>query len=290
MNTKRKVFSGCATALVTPFKNGKIDFEALGALIDFQIENGVRALVLLGTTGESPTVEDDEREEIIRVAKEQIGGRVPLIVGTGSNCTKKVIKLTQGAEKLGADAVLCVTPYYNKATKKGLSEHYLEIARSTSLPVILYNVPSRTGLKLSLESLYPLAEVENIVAIKEASGDVSEIEGKMSELKDAFYFYSGCDELILPIYSLGGSGVISAVANVIPRKISTLCALFEENRICEASALALELSPIIKELFAEVNPVPVKGALSLMKMCENELRLPLTPSSRMAQLEKILQL
>ncbi len=288
MNTKKLVFSGCATALVTPFKDGKIDFDALGALIDFQIENGVNALVLLGTTGESPTVDALEREDMIAFTKYKIDSRVPLIVGVGSNSTKNAIKLTQGAQKQGADALLCVTPYYNKSTQAGLGEHYLEIAKSTSLPLILYNVPSRTGLRLGIESLYPLCEIENIVAIKEASGDIRELEDKMARFGDYFHFYSGCDELILPTYSLGGVGVISAVANVIPKKIATLCALIQQNDLKGAISLARSISPIIRELFYEVNPIPVKKALSLMGMCENELRLPLTPSSREAELREML--
>ena len=287
MNTKKNVFEGCATALITPFKDDKIDFKALEELIDFQLESGVKAIVVLGTTGESPTIEEKERDEIIDLAKKKMEGKATLIVGVGSNSTKRTIKFTQGAQKRGADAVLCVTPYYNKATPRGLAMHYTEVAKSTDLPVILYNVPSRTGLKISIETLGMLRDVENIVAIKEATTDVSEIERKISIFKDDFYFYSGCDELILPIYSLGGIGVISAVANAIPREICTLCQLFEKRENERAAELALKISPIIKELFAEVNPIPVKGLLSLMGRCKNELRLPLCESSRMEELQKI---
>lgn len=280
MNTKKLVFEGCATALVTPFKDGKIDFEALGALIDFQIENGVSALVILGTTGESPCVDFGERDEVVAFAKEKIGARVPMLVGTGTNNTKTTIKLTQGAQKLGADGALLVTPYYNKATQRGLCEHYKEIARESDLPLILYNVPSRTGMRLGIEALEGLCDSESIVGIKEASGDIGELERKMSRFGEYFHFYSGCDELILPTYALGGRGVISAVANVIPSKIVTLCELCAKNERKEAIRLASELSSFIHEMFAEVNPIPVKCALSLMGLCQNELRLPLTPSTR----------
>lgn len=289
MNTKKLIFEGCATALVTPFKNGKIDFDALGALIEYQIENGVSALVLLGTTGEGSTIDPLEREDIIAFAKYKIDSRIPLIVGTGSNNTKTAVKLTQGAQKQGADGALLVTPYYNKATQKGLGEHYLEIAKSTDLPLILYNVPSRTGLKLGVEALEMLCEQKSIVGVKEASGDIRELEEKMARFGERFHFYSGCDELILPTYALGGRGVISAVANVIPKEIATLCALIWQNRQREAVALARELSPIIRELFYEVNPIPVKCALSLMGLCENELRLPLTRSSRSEEIKRALK-
>lgn len=289
MNTKKLIFEGCATAIITPFSDGKIDFDAFYGLINRQIDSGVSAIVVLGTTGESPTVSESEREEIIRFSRDVINKRVPLIVGTGSNSTEHAVKLTQGAQKCGADAVLSVTPYYNKASERGLALHYKEIAKSTSLPIILYNVPSRTGLKLSTLTLEELREVENIVAIKEASGDVAEIGQKMARFKDSFYFYSGCDELVLPIYSLGGCGVISAVANVMPKEFVTLCSLFEQKKTAEASMLALKLLPAVKELFAEVSPIPTKAALSLMGLCRNELRLPLCPSERIPQLEKMLK-
>ena len=288
MKLKKPIFQGCATAIVTPFKDSKIDFETFCRLIDFQIEQGVSALVVLGTTGESPTVTYEEREELICVAVEKIAHRVPLIVGTGSNDTKRAVNLTQGAQKLGADAVLVVTPYYNKATENGLSAHFKAVASESDLPIILYNIPSRTGVRISERTLEALCDTQSIVAVKEASGDIGELERKIARFGNRFDFYSGCDELILPAYSLGGKGVISAVANVIPDKISTLCALFEQKRIDEAIALARKISPIISEMFAEVNPIPVKCALSLMGMCENELRLPLTPSTRAEQIRRVL--
>ena len=284
MNTKHKPIKGCSTAIVTPFKNGEIDFLSLSRLIERQIESGVLSIVLLGTTGESPTILYEERDELIRRAKETINGRASLIVGAGSNSTKNAIKLIQGAEKAGADGLLCVTPYYNKATPSSLAMHYKELARSTELDIILYNVPSRTGLSLGEATLEALCEVENIVAIKEASGDICELERKIARFGEYFWFYSGCDELILPSYSVGAVGVISAVANVIPSKIATLCTLIEENRWSEARELTHKLSPLIRELYAEVNPVPVKCALSQLGLCENELRLPLAPSTREKQI------
>lgn len=286
MNKKKKVFSGCATAIVTPFKNGNVDFDALSRLIDFQLSASVSALVVLGTTGESANITERERQEIIEHSAKRVGGKIPLIVGAGSNSTTLAIKKTHIAAECGASAILSVTPYYNKATDEGVYRHYSEIALSTKLPVILYNVPSRTGLRLSEGALGMLKDIENIVGVKEASADVSEVERKIARFGEDYHFYSGCDELILPIYALGGEGVISACSNVIPREIATLCRLFEGNDIKSAQKIARKISPLIKELFAEVNPIPVKGALSLMNMCENELRLPLTPSSRLDKIKK----
>lgn len=284
MNTKRKLINGCATAIITPFRNGEVDFEALKSLIERQILSGVESLVVLGTTGESPTVSYEERDEIIRTSKEAINGRARLIVGTGSNSTKTAQKLTQVAEKLGADGVLCVTPYYNKATPTSLATHYKEIAGATDLPVILYNVPSRTGVSLTTDTLDELTDVPNIVGVKEATGDVLDLERKIARYGERFLFYSGSDELVLPSYSVGAVGVISAVANVIPCEMVTLCQLIEQNEWQRARELTHKISPLIKELYREVNPVAVKCALSLLGLCKNELRLPLAPSSRENQI------
>lgn len=284
MNTKRKLINGCATAIITPFRNGEVDFEALKSLIERQILSGVESLVVLGTTGESPTVSYEERDEIIKASKEAINGRARLIVGTGSNSTKTAQKLTQVAEKLGADGVLCVTPYYNKATPTSLATHYKEIAGATDLPVILYNVPSRTGVSLTTDTLDELTDVPNIVGVKEATGDVLDLERKIARYGERFLFYSGSDELVLPSYSVGAVGVISAVANVIPCEMVTLCQLIEQNEWQRARELTHKISPLIKELYREVNPVAVKCALSLLGLCKNELRLPLAPSSRENQI------
>lgn len=284
MNTKRKLINGCATAIITPFRNGEVDFEALKSLIERQILSGVESLVVLGTTGESPTVSYEERDEIIRTSKEAINGRARLIVGTGSNSTKTAQKLTQVAEKLGADGVLCVTPYYNKTTPTSLATHYKEIAGATDLPVILYNVPSRTGVSLTTDTLDELTDVPNIVGVKEATGDILDLERKIARYGERFLFYSGSDELVLPSYSVGAVGVISAVANVIPCEMVTLCQLIEQNEWQRARELTHKISPLIKELYREVNPVAVKCALSLLGLCQNELRLPLAPSSRENQI------
>ena len=284
MNTKRKLINGCATAIITPFRNGEVDFEALKSLIERQILSGVESLVVLGTTGESPTVSYEERDEIIRTSKEAINGRARLIVGTGSNSTKTAQKLTQVAEKLGADGVLCVTPYYNKTTPTSLATHYKEIAGATDLPVILYNVPSRTGVSLTTDTLDELTDVPNIVGVKEATGDILDLERKIARSGERFLFYSGSDELVLPSYSVGAVGVISAVANVIPCEMVTLCQLIEQNEWQRARELTHKISPLIKELYREVNPVAVKCALSLLGLCQNELRLPLAPSSRENQI------
>jgi 4-hydroxy-tetrahydrodipicolinate synthase len=226
-----KSLTGCITALITPFKNGEIDYDAYGNLIDFQINSGVSGLVILGTTGESATVEETERRELISFAKRKINGRVPMLVGTGSNSTKRTVAFTEDAEKCGADAILTVTPYYNKATVKGLTEHYRTVAKSTSLPVILYNVPARTGVNMTAATLKNLMDVSNIVGIKEASGSIENTLSLLSETGKRFDVYSGCDELTVPLMSIGAKGVISACANVIPEKMAAMCRDFIEGRV-----------------------------------------------------------
>ena len=285
----KDIFTGCATALVTPFTDTGIDLASYGRLIDWQIEMGADALVVLGTTGESATIDEYERAEVISFAKERIGGRVPLIAGTGSNSTKRTEKFTYGAEKYGADAVLAVTPYYNKATVNGLIDHYKAVAESTSLPVILYNVPSRTGLDMGTPTLNGLYDIKNVVAVKEASGSVVRSVRILDEFKDRYTVYSGCDELILPILSIGGKGVISAVSNIVPYEISTLCRRFFAGNIKESANIQLSLYKLIEEMFAEVNPIPVKTALSLMGRCDDIFRLPMCKSSRRDKIKEILE-
>ena len=283
---KPRLFEGAATALVTPFEkeNQRIDEKAFRALIEEQIDAGIAALVIAGTTGEVSTLTESEHKNLLRIALEQAGGRVPIIAGCGSNDTEVMLRRSRNAAEVGCQGLLLVTPYYNKATPSSLAMHYKEIAKSTSLPVILYNVPSRTGVSLGMQTLKELGEIENIVGVKEASGDVCELERKIAELGDKLWFYTGCDELILPSYSVGAVGVISAVANVIPKEIATLCAKIKENEWEKARELTHALSALIKELYAEVNPIPVKCALSQMGLIENELRLPLAPSSRETQI------
>ncbi len=288
MKSTKDVFTGCATALVTPFTDKGIDYDSYGKLIDWQIEKGADALVVLGTTGESATIDESERIELISFAKERIGKRVPLIVGTGSNSTKRTQNFTYGAENCGADAILVVTPYYNKASIKGLIEHYKAIAEATALPIILYNVPSRTGLDMGTPTLEGLYDVKNIVAVKEASGNVIRAERILYAFGDRYTVYSGCDELILPILSLGGKGVISAVSNIAPAEISTLCGEFFKGNIKESQKIQLSLYDLIDEMFQEVNPIPVKTALSMMGKCKDIFRLPMCESTRKDKIREML--
>ena len=288
MKNKKELPRGCITAIVTPFTEDGTDLEAFGELIDFQISEGVNGIVVLGTTGESPTVKEEERGELIAFAKERIGGRVPLIVGTGSNNTEMSKKHTYDAEKYGADGILAVTPYYNKASISGLIRHYKEIASVTSLPIILYNVPSRTGLDMGTPTLEGLYGTENIVAVKEASGNVLRSERILNAFGDRYAVYSGCDELTLPILSIGGRGVISAVSNIVPSEISTLCQAFFDGSLKKSAEIQLRLYDLIDEMFAEVNPIPVKTALSLMGKCRDIFRLPLSVSTRKDKIKEIL--
>lgn len=268
-------FSGTATALVTPFSDGKIDFERLGALIELQIQCGIRALVIGGTTGEAATLSDAEREALYRFSIDASGGRATVILGTGTNDTRLAISHTRLAERLGADAVLTVTPYYNKGTPRGIVEHYRAIAAATSLPVILYNVPSRTGVNLTLEILYELAKVENIVAIKEASDSLDRLVALSASFGDSLYLYSGNDSQYYPTLALGGKGIISVASNLVPRQMNAIYHAFSEGNAPLAKARADALLPLFHVLFLETNPSPVKYALHRLGLCENEVRLPL---------------
>ncbi len=272
---KKVVFEGAAVAIVTPFKNGKVDFDALGNLIDFQINNSTDAIVICGTTGEASTLTDQEHRDCIKFAIEKTAGRVPVIAGTGSNDTDYAIELSKFSGEVGADAVLVVTPYYNKATPKGLIKSFTAIADNTSCPVILYNVPSRTGCNISLPVYRELAKHENIVAVKEASGNISAIAEIAAELGDSLPIYSGNDDQIVPILSLGGKGVISVLSNVMPKETHDICELYFKGKVKESAALQLKLLDLVNALFCEVNPIPAKTACSLMGMCTDEMRLPL---------------
>ncbi|MBO5212508.1 MAG: 4-hydroxy-tetrahydrodipicolinate synthase [Clostridia bacterium] len=288
MKTKTEIFTGMATALVTPFSSGRVDYEAYGRLIEYQLNGGADALCVLGTTGESATVSLRERKSIIACAKERVNKKVPILVGTGSNYTERTLKMTVEAEKMGADACLVVTPYYNKTSEDGLIKHYKKVAGSVDIPIILYDVPSRTGMKISRSVLRALSEVENIVAIKQANPDLTEVGKQMAEFYGRYDFYSGNDELTLPLLSLGARGVISAVGNIIPNEISTLCHAFFANDISKARRLQHSVAPLVEEMFAEVSPIPLKCALSKMGLCKNELRLPLAPSTREKEIERII--
>ncbi len=274
---KNTVFTGAATAIVTPLTEGGIDFEQFGRLIDWQIESGIDAIVAVGTTGEGSTLTDAEHKEAIRFCVERVGGRVPVIAGTGSNDTAYAIELTKYACEAGADAMLLVTPYYNKATQRGMIESFRKIADASDKPCILYNVPSRTGCSLTPASCAILAEHPNIVGIKEASGNISQIAELARLVGDKMDIYSGNDDQIIPIMSLGGKGVISVLSNIMPRETSEMCKKYMSGDTAGALAMQLDYLPLIDALFCEVNPIPVKAAVAAMGYCENYLRLPLTP-------------
>ena len=286
---KNTVFYGAATAIVTPLTENGIDYEQFGRLIDWQIEAGIDAIVAVGTTGEGSTLTDEEHRDAIRFCVDKVAGRVPVIAGTGSNDAAYAIELTRFACEVGADAVLLVTPYYNKATQAGLVKFFTAIADASTKPCILYNVPSRTGCNLLPESVLALADHPNIVAIKEASGNISQIAELAHLVGDKIDIYSGNDDQIVPVLSLGGKGVISVLSNIMPRETSEMCKKFFEGDTKGACKLQLDLLPLVNALFCEVNPIPVKAAVSAMGYCENYLRLPLTPMEK-AHEEKLLAL
>lgn len=276
-NNRKPVFTGVCTALITPFRDGKIDFEALSGLIEFQIGGGVDALLINGTTGESATLTEAEKREIISFAVSEVGGRVPIIAGTGSNDTHKAVELSKFAYDVGADACLAVTPYYNKASEVGLIKHYEAIADAAEMPIILYNVPSRTGVNIPLSVYEKLSEHKNIVAVKEANPSVSDFARLSARCGKNLDLYSGNDDLILPCLSLGGNGIISVISNALPRQTGDICRLWFGGKIKEATELQLKLLPLTNALFCEVNPIPIKALLSHLGFCKEEYRLPLCP-------------
>lgn len=275
---KKTIFEGVATALVTPMhEDGSINFDRLKTLIDEQIEAGIPALVICGTTGESATMTLEEHSEVIRVAIKHAAGRVKIIAGAGSNDTACAAELAREAEEAGADALLIVTPYYNKATQGGLVAHYKYIAERVSLPIILYNVPSRTGCNIKPETYAKLAEIDNIVAIKEANGDISSVVKTRLLCGDKLDIYSGNDDQIIPIMSLGGKGVISVLSNICPKETVEMCDRMLAGDVEGAAAMQIQFSSLIDALFIEVNPIPCKEAMNLMGMGMGPLRLPMTP-------------
>lgn len=269
------IFTGAAVAIVTPFTEEGINFSELKKLIDFNIDNGSDAIVIAGTTGESSTMTDEEHREIIRFTVEYVNKRVPVIAGTGSNDTIYAVELSKYAESVGADALLLVTPYYNKTTQNGLVKHYNYIADRVNIPIILYNVPSRTGVNIAPETYVELAKHPRIVATKEASGDLSAIARIKSLCKDHLSIYSGNDDQIVPILSLGGKGVISVLSNIMPKETHEICSLYFEGKVKESCELQTKYLDIINSLFIEVNPIPVKTALGLMGYNVGPLRMPL---------------
>lgn len=272
---KKILFSGCATALLTPFKGGKIDYQALEALIEAQIAAGIGALVIGGTTGEAATLSDRERYTLFEFAQERVRKRVPLIFGTGTNDTRVAIAHTRAAERIGCDGALVVTPYYNKGTEEGVYRHYMAIAEASELPIILYNVPSRTGVNLGMGLLRRLSENEKIVGIKEASDSADRLTA-LSALGDALPLYAGNDSQLYTALALGGKGVISVVSNLYPEKMTAIYKAFVSGNLEAARYAQLELLPLISALFTETNPAPVKYAASLLGICEGDVRLPLS--------------
>lgn len=272
---KKRIFTGSGVAIVTPFTEDGINFKALGDLIDFNINNGTDAIVICGTTGESATMTDQEHEDAIHFAVKHTDKRVPVVAGAGSNDTKYSANLAIHAQNVGADGLLLVTPYYNKTSQAGLVKHFTYVADRVDIPVIVYNVPSRTGMSISVDSYVELAKHPNIIATKEASGNISEIAKVKALCGDDMDIYSGNDDQIVPLLSLGGIGVISVVANILPKETHDICQLFFDGKIKESCALQLKLLHIINALFCEVNPIPVKTALRLMGYQVGPLRMPL---------------
>lgn len=289
------MFRGVGTAIVTPFKDGEIDFKAYEKLLSFQLENGINSLIVLGTTGEAPTVKDSEREKLIEKSLEIVNGRIPIIVGAGTNSTEKTLHMVKQAEKSGADAVLLVTPYYNKPTQNGLYEHYKYISERTDLKIIVYNVPSRTGINVLPETMARLVEdCENIVGLKEAAANMSQIDRVISltkEIKSEFMVYSGNDDLAFHLICSGGDGVISVASNLIPHEMVQMCNHLFSGNLNEARKIHLKFFTLMKTLFIETNPIPVKTALWLMGLIENEFRLPMVRAtqSTVETLKKTLQ-
>ena len=285
------MFKGSIVAIITPFKDGKIDEEAYRELIDFQIANGTSAIVPCGTTGESATLNVEEHCRVVDIAVEAVNKRVPVIAGTGGNCTNEAIELTEHAKKAGADATLQVTPYYNKPTQEGLYQHYKAIAKAVPFPQVLYNVPGRTSVNMLPETVARLAALPEIVAIKEASGNIGQMAEILKLVGDKITLLSGDDNLTLPILAIGGKGVVSVIANLVPRKTADMVQAWEDGRLEKARELFFDLMPLCQAMFYETNPVPVKTAAGLMGKCTGEMRLPLVSMSpgNLDRLKKVLQ-
>lgn len=272
------IFTGAGVALITPMnEDGSVNYEKLRELLEFHVANKTDAIIICGTTGEASTLSDEEHLECIRFACEVINKRIPVIAGTGSNCTQSAIELSKEAEKSGVDGLLLVTPYYNKATQNGLKAHYKAIAKEVNVPIILYNVPSRTGTRLAPQTVVDLChEVPNIVGVKDATGDISEVAELMSLAKGTVDVYSGNDDQIVPVLSLGGKGVISVLSNILPKETHDMVASYLDGDVAKSCEMQLKYFDLVKALFCEVNPIPVKKALNLMGMEVGSLRLPLT--------------
>ena len=271
-----KLFKGSGVAIITPFKNDKINYEKLGQLLEWHISESTDAIIICGTTGESATLSDEEKKQVIKYTIKKVDKRIPVIAGTGSNDTRHSIELSKYAESVGADGLLAVTPYYNKTTQKGLIAHYTAIADSVNIPIIIYNVPGRTGLNILPKTLEELSKHPNIRGVKEASGNIAQVAEIARLCKDDFYIYSGNDDMVVPLLSLGGVGVISVVANIIPKDTHDMVMSYLEGDLEKALNLQLKMKPLIDALFIEVNPIPVKEGMNLLGMDVGPLRLPLT--------------
>lgn len=291
---KNTIFTGAGVAIITPFNpDGSIDFDGLGTLIDYQIENGTDAIIICGTTGESSTMTEEEHLSCIRYAVERTAHRVPVIAGTGSNDTRTAIELSVEAEKIGADALLMVTPYYNKTTQAGLVAHFTMIANSVNIPIILYNIPGRTGMGFTVESLKELSNHKNIVAVKEASGNISYTAQVAAACGDKLDIYSGNDDMIVPMMALGAKGVISVLSNILPQETHDMCQYCLDNNFQPAIEMQIKYLDLINSLFCEVNPIPIKEAMNLLGYASGGCRMPLTKMSSdnvarlMASLQKL---
>ena len=273
---KNTLFTGSAVAIVTPFTDNGIDYDAFGRLIEFQIESGTQCIIVCGTTGEPATMTRDERNTVIQYCIDKVNKRVPVVVGTGSNCTATAIEYSLEAQKMGADGLLVVTPYYNKCTVNGLVAHYQAISDAVSLPIIAYSVPGRTGVNVTASAMYKLAQIENVVAIKEASGNIDQITDICATCGDLIDIYSGDDGIVVPMMSIGAKGVISVAANIIPADMQKMCTSALNGDFAIAGAIQKAIYPLVKALFCEVNPIPVKTAASLLGYGNGVLRLPLT--------------
>ncbi len=275
----RKIPTGTMTALVTPFRNGRIDEKALRKHIDFQIENGVDAVVPCGTTGESPTLSHEEHLEVVRITVHQAAGRVPVVAGSGSNSTEEAVMLTKGVRDLGAAACLMICPYYNKPTQEGLYRHFAAVAEQADLPIFLYNIMGRTAVNMSPETVARLAKIPQVVGLKDACGNIQQSSETLAAVPPDFVVVSGDDAYTLPLLAIGGKGVISTTSNVVPREMSDLTRAFDAGDLAQARALHFRLMPLFTSLFLETNPIPVKAALAMMGRIDPEIRLPMTPMS-----------
>ncbi|MGD9568367.1 MAG: 4-hydroxy-tetrahydrodipicolinate synthase [Sedimentibacter sp.] len=283
----RDLVRSCGVALVTPFANGEVDYETLGKLVDMHVEL-TGSIIVAGTTGEASTLSDDEYHEVVRFVIDRVNRRIPVIAGAGSNSTASAIKKAQFCEKAGADGLLIVTPYYNKTSQRGLVNHYRLIAESTSLPIIVYSVPGRTGMNIEPKTVLELSKIDNIVGIKEATGNISQVAEIIRICPRDFLVYSGNDDMVVPLMSLGGHGVISVVANILPAETRKMAEDYKNGNIAEAREAQLAMNGLINALFIETNPIPVKEAMGIMNLCSPELREPLYPMSE-ANKEKLVK-